>query len=73
MATELNLFFRSNEKWLEDVLTRGIEGAFVSSINTVEESKIFIAFVQGILLLSQASGDIKYFDTLTVNYMRGLN
>ncbi|NUU61239.1 TetR/AcrR family transcriptional regulator [Paenibacillus agri] len=73
IRAELNLFFRANESWVEDVLAQGQEeGAFNFSISTGEQAKILVAFVQGAQLMTRSLGDIHYFDTLVSSCMSSL-
>jgi len=70
---ELNLFFRSNESWLEHVLEQGkAERVLQFTISTQEQARIMVAFVQGVQLLSRPFGGLAYFDTAVVNFVSNL-
>ncbi|WP_042162397.1 TetR/AcrR family transcriptional regulator [Paenibacillus gorillae] len=73
IRNELNIFFRANEKWLEEVLEQGKrDDDFEASMNAGEQAKILIAFVQGAQLLSRTSGEMSYYDALVANVMSSL-
>lgn len=74
IRNELNIFFDANTSWIEKVLSHGkSDGEFNFSNEPLEQAKTLIAFVQGAQLMSRTSGQIGYYDSLVLSYMRILS
>ncbi|WP_342479893.1 TetR/AcrR family transcriptional regulator [Paenibacillus sp. FSL L8-0340] len=74
IRNELNIFFDANTSWIEKVLSHGkSDGEFNFSNEPLDQAKTLIAFVQGAQLMSRTSGQIDYYDSLVLSYMRILS
>lgn len=62
VRAEVNGFFRDNERWLADVLRQGQrQGSFRISASADQEAQMFVAGLQGAMLIARSRHDPAHF------------
>jgi TetR/AcrR family transcriptional repressor of nem operon len=62
VRAEVDGFFRDNERWLADVLRQGQrQGSFRISASADEEAQMFVAGLQGAMLIARSRHDPTHF------------
>lgn len=65
VAAEVNGFFRDNEAWLTDVIAAGRnDGTVRSGTTAVDQARLFLAALEGAMILARATGDGGRFDAV---------
>ena len=73
-SARLGEFFQHFHQWLEDTLIQGIDNGEISpGIDPAKFSRVFIASLEGGMLISRVSQDDGYYQSLLSNLIEQLN